>query len=68
MTNPMTTDPMLTDHDDGLVHSHAWASAERGREAHVNRPAPEPEPEHDDGLVHSHSWACAERGREAHRR
>jgi hypothetical protein len=61
MSNTITTD-----HDDGLVHPHGWACGERGREAHVNRPAPEPE--HDDGLVHGHGWASAERSREAHRR
>jgi hypothetical protein len=54
------------DHDDGLVHSHAWACGDRGRPAHggamINRPE---EPEHDDGLVHSHGWACRDRGRPA---
>ncbi len=55
--------PRNDDHDDGLVHSHNWASSERNRPALVNRP---PEPDFDDGLVHGHNWACGERGREAH--
>jgi hypothetical protein len=40
--------------DDGLVHSHGWAST-------ANRPAEHVEQddeEHDDGLVHGHSWAA----------
>lgn len=50
------------DFDDGLVHSHGWAS---------DAPMPPPVPkqareqvvrmhvieEHDDGLVHGHAWA-----------
>ena len=55
------------DHDDGLVHGHAWASASTpGPRQHVmpvKRPvAPQ---DRDDGLVHSHGWASAERGRMA---
>lgn len=46
------------EHDDGLIHSHGWACAERGRPGH--RLTTRPEPEHDEGLVHSHGWAAAE--------
>jgi len=64
------------DHDDGLVHSHGWATepppamsgmrrrhAGAGNAFPTTRPADEP---FDDGLVHSHGWACGERGRQAH--
>ena len=51
---------MNHDHDDGLVHSHNYASSERGRMA---EPKLTTRPEHDDGLVHSHNYACGERGR-----
>ena len=54
---------MNNDHDDGLVHSHNYASAERGRPA---QPKPATVPEHDDGLVHAHNFACAERGKPRH--
>ena len=59
----------LHDHDDGLVHGHAWAAEPPRTHAAagqvlVNRPA---EPDHDDGLVHGHNWACSERGRMAHK-
>ncbi len=56
-------------HDDGLVHSHAWACGERGRMVHrpptpALRPVSAKEPP-DEGLVHGHGWACGERGRKA---
>jgi hypothetical protein len=58
---------MQNDHDDGLVHSHAWAS-EPPRPGRAPRtPSTRQELEHDDGLVHGHAWACGERGRKAHR-
>ncbi|UFN48025.1 hypothetical protein LPC08_18705 [Roseomonas sp. OT10] len=58
------------DHDDGLVHSHSWASeptpAVISATSTLGRPAPVVVParddSHDDGLVHEHSWACTERG------
>jgi hypothetical protein len=57
-------------HDDGLVHSHNWATEKAGpvmsRARHVAAQATPPaEPDHDDGLVHGHGWACSERGRMA---
>ena len=57
------------DHDDGLVHGHAWATEPARTPAPapqvlINRPT---EPDYDDGLVHGHDWACSERGRTAHR-
>lgn len=58
---------MNHDHDDGLIHPHNYACAQRGRmaqQAPTTRPAlPQ---EHDDGLVHAHNYACGERGRPAH--
>ena len=55
-------------YDDGLVHSHGWATAPvkpgLGREQPPPRSAAAEEP-FDDGLVHSHGWASAERGRPA---
>jgi len=55
-------------HDDGLVHSHRWATEpppcvgmllrpanDPGKPAQVTRP--EDEEPHDDGLVHGHGWA-----------
>lgn len=64
------------DYDDGLVHSHGWATEpaqppagpmRRGAEIAAAMSAhPEEEP-YDDGLVHSHGWACAERGQPAAR-
>ena len=64
------------DYDDGLVHSHGWASnaapttfaTARERSAMVDRAMaahPEEADCFDDGLVHSHGWACGERGRMA---
>lgn len=50
-------------HDDGLVHSHRWAT-EPPRPAQ-GRIIPAPREDHDEGLVHAHGWACGERGREA---
>ena len=59
------------DYDDGLVHSHGWATEppapmagpmRRGAEIAAAMSAhPEEEP-YDDGLVHCHGWACSERG------
>jgi len=48
-------------HDDGLVHSHAWALSEMSagplrRALRINLPSDE---RHDDGLVHGHAWASA---------
>jgi len=51
-------------HDDGLVHSHRWAT-EPPRHP-MPRVIPAPRDDHDDGLVHTHGWACGERGRPAH--
>ncbi|MDR3520545.1 MAG: hypothetical protein P4L54_02910 [Acidocella sp.] len=55
-----------TDHDDGLVHSHSWTSAEAPhagrRRAAMEKQAAAARPQHhdhDDGLVHSHSWAVS---------
>jgi hypothetical protein len=64
----------MDQHDDGLVHSHGWASEpprhSQPRPAPAPRPmrgaAPEPRAHEDDGLVHSHGWACSERGRARH--
>lgn len=61
-------------YDDGLVHSHGWASAapahapgHASRRAEMAAAAGRPEETEffDDGLVHSHGWACSERGRMA---
>ena len=60
------------DHDDGLVHGHAWARSEQPQHAsalHAQHPAerrrfhhtPRAETDHDDGLVHDHAWARSER-------
>lgn len=62
----------MNEHDDGLVHSHSWAS-EAGEPPHHSRrarararaprrgvaPASDHPMNafHDDGLVHEHSWA-----------
>ena len=54
---------MNHDHDDGLVHSHNYACAERGKPA---KPKLTTVPDHDEGLVHSHNYACAERGKPKH--
>jgi hypothetical protein len=59
------------DHDDGLVHSHGWATeppppaagAQRRTQGTIPHPTQRPEDHFDDGLVHSHGWACSERGR-----
>ena len=59
------------DHDDGLVHSHGWATEPPPCVGQLLRPAndaaqrvevkPRAEAEdHDDGLVHSHAWASGE--------
>ena len=60
------------DHDDGLVHGHAWARSEQPPHAaasHAPHPperrrfhhTPRAETDHDDGLVHDHAWARSER-------
>lgn len=56
---------MNHDHDDGLVHSHTWASEppRQGRSPIRHTPPTTVEPDHDEGLVHSHGWACGERGK-----
>ena len=41
--------------DDGLVHSHHWAT----EKPMIVQPATSETPDHDDGLVHDHSWASA---------
>jgi hypothetical protein len=51
-------------HDDGLVHSHRWAT-EPPRRQQQPRVIP-PRDDHDDGLVHTHGWACGDRGRPSH--
>ncbi|MFZ4406277.1 MAG: hypothetical protein ACOYOH_02995 [Paracraurococcus sp.] len=66
------------DYDDGLVHSHGWATEPVARNAGPLRRAaeiaaamsahPEETEPFDDGLVHSHGWACGERGRMAGQR
>ncbi len=66
------------DYDDGLVHSHGWATEppapvtgpmQRGAEVAAAMSAhPEESECFDDGLVHSHGWACGERSRLAHQR
>jgi hypothetical protein len=63
------------DHDDGLVHGHAWATEppRPARPGAVGRSIaeamgghPEEPVYYDDGLVHDHGWACSDRGRMAH--
>jgi hypothetical protein len=55
-------------HDDGLVHSHGWATEPPPSIGELLRPAPRvttkpvPDETHDDGLVHGHSWASAGHG------
>lgn len=56
-------------HDDGLVHSHGWATEPPPSIGELLRPAPvrvattrAAEAGHDDGLVHHHGWACGQRG------
>lgn len=66
------------DYDDGLVHSHGWATEPptpptgpmmKGAEiAAAMSQHPEEQDCYDDGLVHSHDWACGERNRLAHQR
>ena len=65
---------MSTDnYDDGLVHSHGWATSgppttfatarERGSlVARAMDAHPEEVEAFDDGLVHGHGWACTDRG------
>jgi hypothetical protein len=62
-------------HDDGLVHSHGWATEPPPSVGMLLRPANDDrrtapqaatpanqDDMHDDGLVHSHGWACGQRG------
>ena len=53
-------------HDDGLVHSHNWATEPPCPAQPRPRRIPAPTEDRDDGLVHGHGWACGERGRPSH--
>ncbi|WP_426955508.1 hypothetical protein [Muricoccus radiodurans] len=44
-------------YDDGLVHSHGWATDKAGPVIAAKAPTTIPEAGYDDGLVHSHDWA-----------
>jgi hypothetical protein len=52
-------------HDDGLVHSHGWATEPPPSIGELLRPAAARvatttatrDEAHDDGLVHGHGWA-----------
>ena len=52
-------------HDDGLVHSHGWATEPPPSVGELLRPAAAriatttEQDGHDDGLVHGHGWASA---------
>ena len=50
-------------YDDGLVHSHGWATEPvrpgLGREQPASHAAATEESPFDDGLVHNHAWASA---------
>jgi hypothetical protein len=57
------------DYDDGLVHSHTWATEpplpatgpmRRGAEIAAAMSAHPEEETYDDGLVHCHGWACSD--------
>ena len=59
-------------HDDGLVHSHGWATEPPPSVGELLRPAAarvattrDVDADHDDGLVHHHGWACGQRGASA---
>lgn len=54
------------EHDDGLVHGHAWASDPEPARPQTRRPTSAVPSGHDDGLVHGHGWACGERGAPVH--
>ncbi len=41
--------------DDGLVHSHHWATEKPMTNTQAD--SAEREMQHDDGLVHGHEWA-----------
>ncbi|MGG5822521.1 hypothetical protein [Falsiroseomonas sp. HW251] len=62
-------------HDDGLVHSHGWATEPPPSVGMLLRPANDDrlpdnlvarataarqDEDHDDGLVHGHGWASSE--------
>lgn len=57
-------------HDDGLVHSHGWATEPPPSVGELLRPAAAriattkatEKDGHDDGLVHRHGWASATQG------
>ncbi len=49
-------------HDDGLVHSHGWATEPPRPATKQGRVIPAPAEDHDDGIDHAHGWACSERG------
>jgi len=53
-------------HDDGLVHSHRWATEPTRPAQPQPQASPAPTEDRDEGLVHTHGWASAERGRPAH--
>ncbi|TCZ64392.1 hypothetical protein [Roseicella aquatilis] len=66
----------MDDYDDGLVHSHGWATEpplaagpmRRGAEIAAAMSAHPEEDAYDDGLVHDHGWASADRSLLAHQR
>jgi hypothetical protein len=43
--------------DDGLVHSHGWATEKPAIPAPAQVIPARREEEYDDGLVHGHDWA-----------
>ncbi len=46
------------DFDDGLVHSHGWATEPPApTQRHVQVIRTHVADDHDDGLVHGHAWA-----------
>ncbi len=47
--------------DDGLVHSHHWATEKPVRPAQPAAVTGRGEHDHDDGLVHGHDWASGEK-------
>jgi hypothetical protein len=68
-------------HDDGLVHSHGWATEPPPSVGHLLRPANDrridgpdiaramstkQDDGHDDGLVHGHDWASSHSSRRFH--
>jgi hypothetical protein len=53
----MSIDTDSFDHDDGLVHGHAWASSTSPGAPAASLHAGQ-DGTHDDGLVHDHLWAA----------